>query len=155
MGQIVSGYLDFAERKAERHEPMTMADWSKHLDQILTAGGEQLLKGNGSVSHELAVEKATGEYRKYQQKTLSSVECTFVYMKEILLYKTENEEVKVEILLHNENLWLTQAKMAELFDVQKAAISKHLKNIFESGELDEKVVVSKMETTTPHGAIYA
>ena len=79
--------------------------------------------------------------------------CTFVYMKEILLYKTDNEEVKVEILLHNENLWLTQAKMAELFDVQKAAISKHLKNIFESGELDEKVVVSKMETTTPHGAI--
>ena len=61
MGQIVSGYLDFAERKAERHEPMTMADWSKHLDQILTAGGEHLLKGNGSVSHEQAVEKATGE----------------------------------------------------------------------------------------------
>ena len=74
-------------------------------------------------------------------------------MKEILLYKTENEEVKVEILLHNENLWLTQAKMANLFDVQKSAISKHLKNIFESGVLDEKVVVSKMETTTPHGAI--
>nr|WP_217650381.1 virulence RhuM family protein [Fibrobacter sp. UWCM] len=78
MGQIVSGYLDFAERKAERHEPMTMADWSKHLDQILTAGGEQLLKGNGSVSHEQAVEKATGEYRKYQQKTLSSVEKAFL-----------------------------------------------------------------------------
>lgn len=78
MGQIVSGYLDFAERKAERHEPMTMADWSKHLDQILTAGGEHLLKGNGSVSHEQAVEKATGEYRKYQQKTLSSVEKAFL-----------------------------------------------------------------------------
>ena len=78
MGQIVSGYLDFAERKAERHEPMTMADWSKHLDQILTAGGEQLLKGNGSVSHEQAVEKATGEYRKYQQKTLSSVEKAYL-----------------------------------------------------------------------------
>ena len=69
-------------------------------------------------------------------------------MKEILLYKTDNAEVKVEILLQNENLWLTQAKMAELFDVQKAAISKHLKNIFADGELDEKVVVSKMETTT-------
>ena len=78
MGQIVSGYLDFAERKAERHEPMTMVDWSKHLDQILTAGGEQLLKGNGSVSHEQAVEKATSEYRKYQQKTLSSVEKAFL-----------------------------------------------------------------------------
>lgn len=79
--------------------------------------------------------------------------CTFVYMDEILLYKTDNAEVKVEILLQNENLWLTQAKMAELFDVQKAAISKHLKNIFAEGELDEKVVVSKMETTTPHGAM--
>ena len=74
-------------------------------------------------------------------------------MNEILLYKTDNAEVKVEILLQNENLWLTQAKMADLFDVQKAAISKHLKNIFAEGELDEKVVVSKMETTTPHGAI--
>ena len=74
-------------------------------------------------------------------------------MNEILLYKTDNAEVKVEILLQNENLWLTQAKMAELFDVQKAAISKHLKNIFADGELDEKVVVSKMETTTPHGAM--
>ena len=74
-------------------------------------------------------------------------------MKEILLYKTDNAEVKVEILLQNENLWLTQAKMAKLFDVQKAAISKHLKNIFADGELDEKVVVSKMETATPHGAM--
>lgn len=78
MGQIVSGYLDFAERKAERHEPMTMSDWSKHLDQILTAGGEKLLQGNGSISHEQAVDKATGEYRKYQQKTLSSVEKAFL-----------------------------------------------------------------------------
>ena len=78
MGQIVSGYLDFAERKAEREEPMTMADWSKHLDQILTAGGEKLLQGNGSVSHEQAVEKATREYKKFQQKTLSSVENAFL-----------------------------------------------------------------------------
>ena len=75
-------------------------------------------------------------------------------MKEILLYKTDNEEVKVEILLHNENLWLTQAKMAELFDVQKAAISKHLKNIFECGELQEFSVVSKMETTASDGKNY-
>jgi len=75
-------------------------------------------------------------------------------MKEILLYKTDNEEVKVEILLHNENLWLTQTKMAELFDVQKAAISKHLKNIFESGELQESSVVSKMETTASDGKNY-
>ena len=67
--------------------------------------------------------------------------------REILFYKTDNGEVRVEILLYQENMWLTQAKMAELFEVQKAAISKHLKNIFESGELQEETVVSKMETT--------
>ena len=67
--------------------------------------------------------------------------------REILFYKTDNGEVRVEILLFQENLWLTQAKMAELFEVQKAAISKHLKNIFVSGELYEDGVVSKMETT--------
>ena len=75
-------------------------------------------------------------------------------MDEILLYKTDNAEVKVEILLQNENLWLTQAKMAELFDVQKAAISKHLKNIFAEGELQENSVVSKMETTAADGKNY-
>ena len=75
-------------------------------------------------------------------------------MDEILLYKTDNAEVKVEILLQNENLWLTQAKMADLFDVQKAAISKHLKNIFAEGELQENSVVSKMETTAADGKNY-
>ena len=71
-----------------------------------------------------------------------------------MLYKTDNAEVKVEILLQNENLWLTQAKMADLFDVQKAAISKHLKNIFAEGELQENSVVSKMETTAADGKKY-
>ena len=74
--------------------------------------------------------------------------------REILFYKTDNGDVRVEILLYQENLWLTQAKMAELFEVQKAAISKHLKNIFESGELLEKSVVSKMETTAADGKRY-
>ena len=73
---------------------------------------------------------------------------------EIIFYKAENNTVKVEILLYNENLWLTQAKMAELFDVQKAAISKHLKNIFSTGELHEDSVVSILETTAPDGKRY-
>ena len=77
-----------------------------------------------------------------------------MYIDEILLYKTDNAEVKVEILLQNENLWLTQAKMADLFDVQKAAISKHLKNIFAEGELQDGSVVSKMETTAADGKNY-
>lgn len=54
MGQLVSGYLDFAERQAEREQAMTMKDWAKHLDRILTMSGEQLLSGNGSVTHKQA-----------------------------------------------------------------------------------------------------
>lgn len=78
LGQLVSGYLDFAERKAERHEAMTMADWAKHLDTILTMNGEQLLIGAGSVSHKQAIDKATDEYKKYQQNTLSDVERAYL-----------------------------------------------------------------------------
>ena len=75
--------------------------------------------------------------------------------REILFYKTDSGDVKVEILLYQENLWLTQAKMAELFEVQKAAISKHLKNIFASGELTEASVVSVLETTAADGKKYS
>lgn len=74
MGQLVSGYLEFAERQAEREIPMTMEDWAKHLDGILTSTGENLLTGNGVVSHLQAMEKAQTEYKKYKAKTLSSVE---------------------------------------------------------------------------------
>lgn len=78
LGQLVSGYLDFAERQAEREQPMTMADWAAHLDRILTMGGEKLLEGAGSVSHEQAIDKAKTEYKKYQQKTLSDVEKAYL-----------------------------------------------------------------------------
>ena len=74
LGQLVSGYLDFAERQAEREQIMTMKDWAEHLDRILTMSGEKLLVGAGSVSHKQAVDKATDEYRKYQARTLSEVE---------------------------------------------------------------------------------
>jgi len=74
LGQIVAGYLDFAERQAERQIPMTMRDWAAHLDSILTATGERLLADAGKISHEQAIEKAKSEYMKYQAKTLSDVE---------------------------------------------------------------------------------
>jgi hypothetical protein len=74
MGQLVSGYLDFAERQAEREQVMTMKDWAEHLDRILTMSGEQLLQGNGSVTHKQAVEKATTEFKKYKARTISDVE---------------------------------------------------------------------------------
>lgn len=72
---------------------------------------------------------------------------------EIVLYTTADGQVKIDTVFQNETIWLTQAKMAELFDVKRPAITKHLKNIFESSELDEKVVSSILEHTTQHGAI--
>lgn len=89
MGQLVSGYLDFAERQAEREQAMTMQNWAEHLDRILTMSGEQLLLRNGSVSHKQAVDKATGEYRKYKAKTLSEVEKDYLDSIKILEQKTE------------------------------------------------------------------
>lgn len=74
MGQLVSGYLDFAERQAEKELPMTMDDWANYLDRILTSTGEQLLLDGGRVSHQEAMDHATTEYRKYKQRTLSDVE---------------------------------------------------------------------------------
>ncbi len=91
MGQLVSGYLDFAERQAEREQPMTMRDWAEHLDRILTMSGEQLLKGNGTVSHNQAVEKATDEYRKYKARTLSPVEEDYLNSIKQLERKTEKK----------------------------------------------------------------
>ena len=72
---------------------------------------------------------------------------------EILLYQNGAEKEIVNVVFHDENFWLTQKGMAELFGVKVPAISKHLKNIFLDEELDESMVVSKMEITTPHGAI--
>ncbi len=70
-----------------------------------------------------------------------------------LVYSAPDKDIKVSAVIKDETIWLTQKAMAELFGVQTPAISKHLKNIFEEKELDEQVVISKMETTTQHGAI--
>lgn len=91
LGQIVSGYLDFAERQAEREQTMTMKDWAEHLDKILTMSGEKLLRGAGSISHEIAIEKATTEYKKYQQKTLSEAEKNYLESLKALENKIKKE----------------------------------------------------------------
>lgn len=70
-------------------------------------------------------------------------------MNEILIF--ESGDHPVEVRLTGETVWLSQSQMAELFDVQKAAVSKHLKNIFNSGELDAMATVSKMETVQQEG----
>ena len=71
----------------------------------------------------------------------------------IELYQTEGGTTQVEVTFEGETVWLSQKMMAELFSVNVPAISKHLKNIFESGELNDKEVISILETTTHHGAI--
>ena len=73
---------------------------------------------------------------------------------EFLLYTAPNGAIKVEVLLNGETLWLTQKRMAELFGVGVPAVSKHLKNIFESNELDQDAVISILETTADDGKQY-
>ena len=74
LNNIVSGYFDFAEIQAMRHNPMYMSDYVEHLDNILKTTGEKVLQGAGTISHTQAIEKATEEYRKYQAQNLSPVE---------------------------------------------------------------------------------
>ena len=74
LNNIVSGYFDFAEIQAMRHNPMYMSDYVEHLDNVLKTTGEKLLQGAGTISHAQAMEKATEEYRKYQVQNLSPVE---------------------------------------------------------------------------------
>lgn len=73
---------------------------------------------------------------------------------QIIIYQTENEDIKVDVYFEDETFWMTQAIMAKLFNVQVPAISKHLKNIFEDGELSENSVVSIMEITAKDGKNY-
>ncbi len=73
---------------------------------------------------------------------------------EFLIFQIEGKESGVQVVYHDETVWCTQKAMAELFDVGIPAISKHLKNIFESGELSEDSVISKMETTASDGKSY-
>ncbi len=72
---------------------------------------------------------------------------------QIILYQTPDGESKIEVTLANETVWLTADQMAELFQRNKSTISRHIKNVFEEGELSKEVVVAKYATTTQHGAI--
>ncbi|MFZ2975414.1 MAG: virulence RhuM family protein [Candidatus Moraniibacteriota bacterium] len=72
---------------------------------------------------------------------------------EIIIYQTEANEVKIDVRLEDDTVWLTQAQLVDLYQSSKANISEHIKNIFFDGELDEKVVVRNFRTTTKHGAI--
>lgn len=72
---------------------------------------------------------------------------------ETIFYRTPDGEERIEVVFHDENFWMTQKVIAELFAVQRPTITKHLANIFASCELAEEVVGSILEHTTPHGAL--
>ena len=72
---------------------------------------------------------------------------------QFLLYNMPDSDGKIQVVVKDETLWCTQKAMAQLFGVGVPAISKHLKNIFDEGELDKNMVVSKMEITTQHVAM--
>ncbi|MDD3773342.1 MAG: cell filamentation protein Fic, partial [Weeksellaceae bacterium] len=72
---------------------------------------------------------------------------------EIIIYQSEEGKTKIEVRLEDDNVWLTQAQLAELYQSSKSNISEHIKHIFEEGELSEELVVRKFRTTTKHGAI--
>jgi hypothetical protein len=75
--------------------------------------------------------------------------------RDLLLYNTADKKVNVSVYFQNDTFWLTQKTMAELFGVNVPAVNKHLKNIFETGELKPDSVISKMETTAAEGKNYA
>ena len=98
------------------------------------------------------MDKYVGEKIKSMKKNKQIVKQNTVT--EFLLYTTPNGKVKVEIFLRDETVWLTQAKIAELFDVDRSVITKHLKNIFESRELQEDSVCANFAHTAVDGKTY-
>lgn len=72
---------------------------------------------------------------------------------EILIYQNQEGNIKIDVRLEDETVWLTQAQMGQLFGKDKRTISEHIRNVFKEGELDEEVVVRNFRTTTQHGAI--
>lgn len=94
LSNLVSGYFDFAEIQAIRHNPMYMEDYIKQLDTILSSTGEKLLIGAGTVSHEQAIEKAKSEYKKYQVKTISPVEREYLNALKQINKKIEKKDNK-------------------------------------------------------------
>lgn len=95
LNRIVSGYFDFAEVQAMRHNPMYMSDYVEHLDNLLKGTGEKLLTDAGKISHADAIEKAKREYRRFQRENLSPVEVDYLQtIKEVqktIRRKTEDE----------------------------------------------------------------
>jgi len=113
---------------------------------------------NGGLKHLRSITAIMGQNKnmaKQSQKPTKGLEIdTFKRESDFLLYTTPDGKVRLEIFIKNENIWLTQEKIAQLFGVQRPAVTKHLLNILESGELDENSVSSILEHTAADGKTY-
>ena len=94
LNNLVSGYFDFAEIQAIKHNPMYMEDYIRHLDLILSSTGEKILIGTGTISHDKAIEKARTEYKKYQVETLSLVDQEYLNTLKEISNKIKKEDKK-------------------------------------------------------------
>ena len=93
LNALVSAFFDMAEYQAENHNEMHMSDYVEQLDRTIQSVGEEVLEGAGKISHKKAMEKAEGEYRKYQVKTLSSVEKAYIEtLKELKQIENKTKE---------------------------------------------------------------
>ncbi|CAL7891116.1 virulence RhuM family protein [Fusobacterium necrophorum] len=95
LNNLVSGYLEFAERQAEKEVVMYMKDWVEHIDKILKAVGEDILQGNGKITNQEMVEKVEIEYKKFREKNLTQVERDYLEeIKNIERIAKENSKKK-------------------------------------------------------------
>ena len=102
LNALVSAFFDIAEYQAENHNEMHMSDYVEQLDLTIQSVGEEVLEGVGKISHKKAMEKVEREYRKYQVKTLSSVEKAYIEtLKELKQIENKNKE-KMNEVMHNE-----------------------------------------------------
>ncbi len=92
LNNLVSGYFDFAEVYAKKHEHLYMKNYIDHLDNILSATGEPLLQGVGKISHKQAIEKVDSEYKVYQEQTLTPVEEAYLQSIKALEQKVSNKK---------------------------------------------------------------
>lgn len=93
LNALVSAFFDIAEYQAENHNEMHMSDYVEQLDRTIQSVGEEVLEGTGKITHKRAMEKAESEYRKYQVKTLSSVEKAYIEtLKELRMIENKSEK---------------------------------------------------------------
>ena len=129
LNNLVSGYFDFAEIQAMRHNPMYMLDYVKQLDNILSSTGGALLTDAGKVSHAQAMKKAEEEYRKYEVRTLSPVEAA--YLDTIKKLGNETKRKKMEWILLIK--WMQEAVPKRLFLWRHGLLAFYQRNYNNSG----------------------